>query len=145
MAVPTLGQRLEAAMKRKSMSAADVARAARTTEATVSNWIKDNVQTQHVKAIHLFSIADAVGMSARELLTGGTDFRVAEDAAQYSSQPVQREVYKIAVQLVSEALEEKKRKLPPPKLAETVDIAYDMLTEGLPQAKVLRFVLAAVA
>jgi transcriptional regulator with XRE-family HTH domain len=61
----TLGQRLREAMDRQDMTPASLARAADTTEATVSGWLRDIVKPDHVKAVQLFKIADAAQMSPR--------------------------------------------------------------------------------
>lgn len=144
----TLGQRLQAAIDRAGIHAAALASAAGTTEATISNWLRDNVQIEHVKAVQLFRIADAAKTDPRELLLGDSAQLpqwVAEDRSTYSSHPLKQDVLTIAVQLVTEALAEGRATLPPPKQAEAISLAYDLLEEGMPRAKVLRFVLAAVA
>lgn len=144
MATSTLGTRLRAAMLRRKQNPATLARAAGTTEASVSNWLNDNVKVDHVKAVQLFRIADAAGIDPRELLLDD-GVRVGESPAPYASHAVKPEVLKLSIQLVTEVLEQGNRELPPAKQAEAIQIAYDLLEEGLPQAKVLRFVLAAVA
>lgn len=138
----TLGKRLTAAMA--GMKPADLARRAESTTATISNWMNDNVLTEHVKAVQLFKIADAVGADARELLTG-TRSAVADDRADYASQPMQLDGWKIAFQLVAEALDDRGLTLPPDKRAEVTLLAYDLLQEGLQPAKVLHFVKRAAA
>lgn len=129
------------------MSPADLARASSSTTATISNWRNGNVDPEHVKAAQLFRIADALQVDGRWLLLGEVaPFRVNESGADYgASHPVKSEVLRIALQLVREVLDVANRTLPPPKEAEAVQLAYDLLDEGLPQAKVLRFVRAAIA
>jgi len=126
---------------------ADLARASDTTTATISNWLNDNVVPEHVKAVQLFKIADAVQLDPRELLLGdvGPKFTVRETVDEGPSQPVQTEDWKLAFQLVAEVLDERGLSLPPDKRAEVTLIAYDLLQEGLQRAKVLRFVQAAAA
>lgn len=144
----TLGQRLRRAMQLANLERpADLARAAETSTATVSNWLNDQVEPEHVKAVQLFKMADAVKMDARELLLGerGPVFAVAEAQAPYMSQPVQQEAFKVAFQLVAEVLDDRGLQLPPSKRAEVTLLAHDLIVEGLPQAKVLRFVQAAAA
>lgn len=143
----TLGQRLTAAMQRKSMSNADLARLAESTTATISNWMNDKVLPEHVKAAQLFPIANALDLSGHELLTGTLEpiSAVQEARASYDSQAVKLAEWRIAFQLVAEALDDKGLTLPPPKRAEVTLLAYDLLSEGMPEAKVLRFVLAAAA
>lgn len=142
-----LKSRIRSAMDAMSMSPADLARAANSTTATISNWRNGHVDPDHVKAVQLYRIADALQVDGRWLLLGEiSPARVNESAAGYgASHPVKSEVLKIALQLVREVLEGANRALPPPKEAEAVQLAYDLIEEGLPQAKVLRFVRAAIA
>ena len=144
MAANTLGTRLREASARKKVSPAQVAREAGTTEATLSNWLLDKVQIEHLKAAQLFRIADAAGIDARELLLNDGS-RVGEPHAEYQSQVLKPESLRVAIQLVTEVLEESHRKLPPNRQAEAIQLAYELIEEDLPRAKVLRFVLAAVA
>lgn len=152
MSPSTLGQRLKAAMDACGKNAASVANDAGTTEATISNWVTDSVSPDNVKAAMLFAIADAVKEDPRYLL-GGSRRTVAqlnvvrERETAYAaepSQPVQLETWKIAFQLVAEALGNDLT-LPPEKQAEVTLLTHDLLTEGMPRAKVLRFVRAAAA
>lgn len=133
-------------------NAASVANDAGTTEGTISNWVNDSVSPDNVKAAMLFAIADAVKEDPRYLL-GGSRRNVAqinvvrEREATYAvepSQPVQLDTWKIAFQLVAEALGNDLT-LPPEKQAEVTLLTHDLLTEGMPRAKVLRFVRAAAA
>lgn len=153
MNAPTLGQRLRGALEARGLSPAKVAALAGTTESTVSNWLNDQVQPENVKAAMLFAIADATGADPRFLLTGDADFvlqhggnvTVIETKRQTeSSQPVQLDDWKIAFQLVAEALGNELT-LPPDKQAEVTLLTHDLLVEGMPRAKVLRFVRAAAA
>lgn len=50
----------------------------------------------------------------------------------------------LAVQLAFEVLSDAGLKLPPPKFAELTTTLYELIEEGLPRAKVLRFARAAV-
>lgn len=77
------------------------------------------------------------GPERMEALAG---YRVAEP-----SQPVKHETLTIALQLATEALEDRGRTLPPAKRAELVSLIYDLLEEGLPQAKVLDFAIRSAA
>lgn len=142
----TLGKRLTAAMA--GMKPADLARAADSTTATISNWMNDNVLPEHVKAVQLFKIADAVNSDARELLMGGSATgrgSLNEERGVYASQPVQLDNWKMAFQLVAEALDDRGLTLPPDKRAEVTLLAHDLLVEGLQAAKVLHFVKRAAA
>jgi transcriptional regulator with XRE-family HTH domain len=67
---------------------------------------------------------------------------VSETAPQSQSQAVRYDVLTVAIQLAEEALEG--RTLPTEKRAELVGLIYEMLEEGLPNAKVLRFARAAM-
>lgn len=58
------------------------------------------------------------------------------------SQSLSAEELTIAVQLASEALEERNGTLPPAKFAELVTIIFELLRDGLPEAKVLRLARA---
>lgn len=129
------------------MTPADLARASDSTTATVSNWRNGMVNPEHVKAAQLFKIADALKVDGRWLLLGSFGPTGVHDpgTAHGESHPVKSEVLKLAIQQVREVLEERNKSLPPAKEAEAIQLAYDLLEEGLPQAKVLRFVLAAVA
>lgn len=149
----TLGQRLAAALLASEIGQpADLARAAKTSTATISNWMKDAVTPENVKAIQLFQIADAVGADPRYLLFGThSKPRVNDSHGSYSaqqsseSQPVKQEEWTLAFQLVAEALDDRGLTLPPAKRAEVTLLAYELLQEGLQRAKVLRFVQAAAA
>ena len=62
---------------------ADLARAAKSTTATISNWLNDHVSASHVKAEQLFRIADAAKLDARELLYGVSGLGVGEPGNAY--------------------------------------------------------------
>lgn len=130
-------------------TAADLARRAESTTATISNWLNDIVDPDHVKAVQLFKIADAVNTDPRALLLGtSATATIREDRAPYGaneSHPVKSEEWTLAFQLVAEALDDKGLTLPPAKRAEVTLLAYELLQDGLQQAKVLRFVQAAAA
>lgn len=66
-----------------------------------------------------------------------------EPATGGHSQPLRRDDLKMALQLATEALGDKV--LPPDKHSELVTLIYELLEEGLPEAKVLRFARAASA
>ena len=96
----------------------------------------------------LLALADK-GWSVHWLLTGQGPERLADLVAMgggpAGSQPLKSETLTIALQLASEALEEKGLTLPTPKRAELVVALYELLEEGLPEAKVLRFARTAAA
>ncbi|NLA67990.1 MAG: helix-turn-helix domain-containing protein [Gammaproteobacteria bacterium] len=146
----TIGSRLAGRMAELNVHAAEVARRARTSEATISNWVSDKISPDHVKATMLMNIADAVEMDARELLLGerAPATRLNEGRPAYPSQDLSSDTLTLAFQLATDALAElgkQGKTLPPPKLAEIAKVAFELLEEGLPRAKVLRFVLAAAA
>ena len=137
-------------MQELSLQPGDVAERAKTTEVTVHNWLRDKVRPDHVKAAQLFNIADAVRMDPRVLLLGdrAAALAVREAGSSYESQPMKQDLATLAFQLAAEvdaAMRKQGRTLPPSKQGELAMLAYDLLDEGLPQAKVLRFVVAAAA
>lgn len=77
------------------------------------------------------------GVRMEWLATGDEPMRTAETASDGGSQPLRRDDLKMALQLATEALGD--RVLPPDKHAELVTLIYELLEEGLPEAKVLRF------
>jgi transcriptional regulator with XRE-family HTH domain len=123
------------------MSAAALAQIVGTTEATVSNWLNDKVQPDHVKAIVLLKIAEALSVSPGWLLTGKGARSSSSEAG--LSHPLKLEVLTVALELADQSLRERGLELPPPKRAELTALLYELLDEGMPQAKVLRFARAA--
>lgn len=98
----------------------------------------------------LAKLAVVKGVRLEWLATGEGDMYargVQEEPAQWASnepaQAVRHEELTIALQLAAEALGEKE--LPPAKHAELVTLIYELLVEGLPEAKVLRFARAFAA
>lgn len=65
-----------------------------------------------------------------------------EDGPGRASQGLSAEELTIAVQLATEALEQRNGTLPPAKFAELVTIIFELLRDGLPEAKVLRLARA---
>lgn len=145
----TIGQRLKKAMNALGIHQAELARRADVSTATMANWLNDKVETEHVKAAALFQIANAAGLTGHELLYDTPERtppgHVGEDPAVYTSQPLQLDNLKIALQLVAEALDDRGLTLPPEKRAEVTLLAYELLLEEMPRARVLRFVQAAAA
>lgn len=109
----------------------------------IRSIIEKEAALAELPAVTLFKIAHAVDMPGYQLLTGLREEDVVASAAQ--SQPVQLSLWKIAFQLVADFLDSEQRSLPPEKQAEATLLAHDLLQEGLPRAKVLRFVRNAVA
>lgn len=88
-------------------------------------------------------LCDAAGVRLDWLATGQEPMKpggehVLENS---NSQSLRRDDLKIAIQLAADALGDKS--LPPPKHAELVALIYELLEEGLPEAKILRFARAA--
>jgi len=143
----TLGQRLAAAMKEAGHPRpADLARAAESTTATVSNWLNDNVKAKHVKAEQLFRIADAVKMDARELLFGPVDGAVGERAATYMYMPSEAylDVWETAYELVANILDRRGLDVGFRRQASLGLMANDLLREGISRSKVARVVATAL-
>lgn len=96
-----------------------------------------------------FDVAARLCIAARArmewLATGEGDMHAAPEALQEqaarvadeASQAVRQTELTVALQLAAEALGEKE--LPPGKHAALVSLIYELLVEGLPEAKVLRF------
>ena len=93
----------------------------------------------------LARLCAAAGARLDWLATGEGDMHEApaSPASDSASQAVRHAELTIALQLAAEALGEKE--LPPGKHAELVALIYELLVEGLPEAKVLRFARAFAA
>lgn len=145
----TIGERLQKAMKARDLYPAKLALLSGTTKETIGNYMHDRVSPDHVKAVQLFRIANAVGLTGYELLTGESEpishGCVAAEPAPYPSHPVQLNEWKIAFQLVAEVLDDRGLSLPPGKRAEVTLLAHDLLVDGMQQARVLQLVRAAAA
>jgi transcriptional regulator with XRE-family HTH domain len=147
-ALDTLSTRLATALAEANLSPAALAARIGKTEATVSNWLNDKVQADHVKAVVLLQISDALGVLPGWLLFGTGRRRtnsMVNEPAPAVSHAVKSETLTIALQLVAEALDDKGLTLPPSKRAELTALTYELLEEGMPEAKVLRFARAAAA
>lgn len=145
MPVDTLSQRLSSALKAAALTPAGLAERVGTTEATVSNWLNDKVQVEHVKAALLLRISNCLSIRADWLLFGEGPRTELYPTPGEASQSVKHETLTIALQLAGEVLDQKGLGLPPKKRAEVVSLIYDLLEEGMPEAKVLRFARAAAA
>ena len=140
-----LSQRLSSALQAAAVSPATLAERVGTTEATISNWLNDKVQAEHVKAAILLRLSAALDVRPEWLLFGSGPRSTTSDTKGDASHPVKHETLSIALQLASEVLEDKGLSLPPKKRAEMISLIYDLLEEGMPEAKVLRFARAAAA
>ena len=116
---------------------ADLARAAASTTATISNWLNDHVSPAHVKAEQLFRIADAAKLDARELLYGVGGLGVGERATPIS--PARHlDVWQDAYELVSHLVEEKGLEIDHRRHAALDLLAFELLMDGFSRSKVIR-------
>lgn len=122
-------------------SVAEIARKCGFPESTVKNWADGGADPSRERCVLL---ARGTGASVLWLVTGEGPMwaaDIAQAASPEQSQGLRRDDLTMALQLAAEALEGKS--LPPPKHAELVTLIYELLEEGLPEAKVLRFARAA--
>ncbi|CRX66660.1 unnamed protein product [Stenotrophomonas maltophilia] len=135
----TLGQRLAIAMKKAGHPRpADLARAADSTTATISNWLNDHVSPAHVKAEQLFRIADAAKLDARELLYGVSGLGVGERGNTYIPSQAHLDVWQDAYELVSHLVEEKGLQIDHRRHAALDLLAFELLMDGFSRSKVIR-------
>nr|WP_239666608.1 transcriptional regulator [Stenotrophomonas maltophilia] len=135
----TLGQRLAIAMKKAGHPRpADLARAADSTTATISNWLNDHVSPAHVKAEQLFRIADAAKLDARELLYGVSGLGVGERGNTYIPSQAHLDVWQDAYELVSHLVEEKGLEIDHRRHAALDLLAFELLMDGFSRNKVIR-------
>ena len=128
-------------MHAAGLSAAALAQKVGTTEATISNWLRDKVQQDHVKAVMLLRIAEALGVQPAWLLFGsGSRPAISLDVA---SHPLKLDLLTVALQLADQSLRDRQLELQPDKRAELTALVYELLEEGMPEAKILRFARAA--
>jgi len=135
----TLGQRLAAAMKKAGHPRpADLARAAKSTTATISNWLNDHVSASHVKAEQLFRIADAAKLDARELLNGVNGRGVGEPGNAYIPSQAHLDVWQDAYELVSHLVAENGLEIDHRRHAALDLLAFELLMDGFSRSKVAR-------
>ncbi|CAQ45210.1 transcriptional regulator [Stenotrophomonas sp. GD03701] len=135
----TLGQRLAAAMKKAGHPRpADLARAAKSTTATISNWLNDHVSASHVKAEQLFRIADAAKLDARELLYGVNGRGVGEPGNAYIPSQAHLDVWQDAYELVSHLVAENGLEIDHRRHAALDLLAFELLMDGFSRSKVAR-------
>ncbi|MEE9876543.1 MAG: transcriptional regulator [Stenotrophomonas maltophilia] len=135
----TLGQRLAAAMKKAGHPRpADLARAAKSTTATISNWLNDHVSASHVKAEQLFRIADAAKLDARELLYGVSGLGVGEPGNAYIPSQAHLDVWQDAYELVSHLVAENGLEIDHRRHAALDLLAFELLMDGFSRSKVAR-------
>lgn len=87
-------------------------------------------------------MCQAAGARLEWLATGQGPMLVKDEVEGASSQSLSGSDLTMAIQLAAEALEERQGTLPPAKFAELVTIIFELLRDGLPEAKVLRFARA---
>ncbi|WP_164116582.1 helix-turn-helix transcriptional regulator [Stenotrophomonas maltophilia] len=117
---------------------ADLARAADSTTATISNWLNDHVSPAHVKAEQLFRIADAAKLDARELLYGVSGLGVGERGNTYIPSQAHLDVWQDAYELVSHLVEEKGLEIDHRRHSALDLLAFELLMDGFSRSKVIR-------
>ena len=146
MTTSTLSDRLREAMTDAKITPTELARRANTTVATVGNWLNERVQVEQVKGALLLQMCRALRIEPEWLLFGEGEKSAAARGiapAIEPSHPVKQPVLTSALQLVGSTLTDSELPMTPEKQAELVMLVYDLLEEGVPEAKVLRFVRAA--
>lgn len=146
MTTSTLSARLREAMTDAKITPTELARRANTSVATVGNWLNDRVQVEQVKGALLLQMCRALRIQPEWLLFGDGEKSATTRgpaAAIEPSHPVKQPVLTSAVQLVGSILQESELPMAPEKQAELITLVYDLLEEGMPEAKVLRFARAA--
>lgn len=117
---------------------ADLARAAKSTTATISNWLNDHVSASHVKAEQLFRIADAAKLGARELLYGVNGRGVGEPGNAYIPSQAHLDVWQDAYELVSHLVAENGLEIDHRRHAALDLLAFELLMDGFSRSKVAR-------
>ncbi|WP_318317950.1 transcriptional regulator [Stenotrophomonas maltophilia] len=117
---------------------ADLARAAKSTTATISNWLNDHVSASHVKAEQLFRIADAAKLDARELLYGVNGRGVGEPGNAYIPSQAHLDVWQDAYELVSHLVAENGLEIDHRRHAALDLFAFELLMDGFSRSKVAR-------
>lgn len=117
---------------------ADLARAAKSTTATISNWLNDHASASHVKAEQLFRIADAAKLDARELLYGVNGRGVREPGNAYIPSQAHLDVWQDAYELVSHLVAENGLEIDHRRHAALDLLAFELLMDGFSRSKVAR-------
>jgi len=115
-------------------SAAEIARTCGFSEAVVRSWRDGNSDPSRDRCV---ALAAGTGASLLWLVAGEGPMLAADVAPTDVSPELRQEALKMSLQLAAEALGD--RTLPPEKHAELVSLIYEGLTEGLPEAQILRF------
>ena len=123
---------------------ADLARAAKTTTATISNWLNDHVSAGHVKAEQLFRIADAAKLDPRELLYGPSGRGVGEPGSAYMPNEAQMDAWQSAYELVAHTLAEQGLDIGYRREAALALMAYELLVDGISRSKVARVLMTSL-
>lgn len=124
-------------------SVAKLARNCGISESTVKNWVDGVADPSRARCL---ALARGTGASLLWLVSGegpmwAKDVNSAA-AGDSQSQVLSQESLTIAVQLAIEAVEERRGTLPPSQMAELIAIIYELLVDGLPEAKILRLARA---
>ncbi|MGF6420311.1 transcriptional regulator with XRE-family HTH domain [Stenotrophomonas sp. AN71] len=123
---------------------ADLARAAESTTATISNWLNDHVSPAHVKAEQLFRIADAAKLDARELLYGVSGRGVGEPGNAYIPSQAHLDVWQDAYELVSHLVAENGLEIDHRRHAALDLLAFELLMDGFSRSKVARVLMTSM-
>ncbi|MBS0218103.1 MAG: helix-turn-helix domain-containing protein [Proteobacteria bacterium] len=124
----TLSDRINQVLADRGWTQADLARRANTTTATAANWATKKVNPEHVKALMLFNIAEALEVDPRWLLLG--------DSAQYRITEGSIPAYSgLDIPALEAAIEDaittgvrNERSPTPPLLAQMISILYGHYT-----------------
>ncbi|HEL4296593.1 TPA: helix-turn-helix transcriptional regulator [Stenotrophomonas maltophilia] len=87
----------------------------------------------------------SAGWNLNWVLTGEGPERLADLGGAVASHPVSHKSLTIALQQVEEVVAEHQLPMPPSRKADLALAVADLIEEGMPEAKVLRFVRAAAA
>lgn len=139
MQAQSLQTRLIEAIRESGLSPADLARAAKTTTATVSNWTGGKVRAEHAKAEVLFRIADALNVDPRWLLDG--DGRSVRETMQPYGHLQESTHLRDAILLTQTIIQDMRQKPSPEVQVMAIMTAVEMLAEGASNDIVKRFTL----
>lgn len=139
MQAQSLQSRLIEAIRESGLSPADLARAAKTTTATVSNWTGGKVRAEHAKAEVLFRIADALNVDPRWLLDGDRS-SVREPSPAYGHS-VDAPYLREAILLVQTVIQDMRSQPSPEAQSMAIMTALEMLSDGASSDIVKRFTL----
>lgn len=139
MQAQSLQTRLIEAIRESGLSPADLARAAKTTTATVSNWTGGKVRAEHAKAQVLFRIADALNVDPRWLLDG--DRNQVRDVSPAYGHSLDVAYLREAILLTQAVIQDMRPKPSAEAQGMAIMTAAEMLSEGSSIDIVKRFTL----